>query len=90
MQDPEALAAASDVVASCLPSIDSIPPIVRPQVLPPGALAIGVDLGRAWHRDGLTDHLDGFFTDDIAALERNGGNRLWRIKAATMATSPHS
>ena len=74
MQDPEALAAASDVVVSCLPSIDSIPPIVRPRVLQPGALAIGVDLGRAWHRDGLADHLDGFFTDDIAALERNGGN----------------
>ncbi|SDF58041.1 ornithine cyclodeaminase [Salipiger thiooxidans] len=74
MQDPEALAGTSDVVVSCLPSIDGITPIVRSQALKPGALAIGVDLGRAWQRDGLSDHVDGFFTDDLAALERNGGN----------------
>lgn len=74
VQDPEAVVAASDVVVSALPSIDGITPIVRPQAIRPGALALGVDLGRAWHRDGLAAHVDLFFTDDLAALARNGGN----------------
>lgn len=70
---PEDVVRASDVIVSGLPGISGIEPVARADWLRPGALVLGVDLGRTWARGGLREAFDLMVTDSRAMVEKNGG-----------------
>jgi len=71
--DPAEALTQADIVVSSVPAQPGLEGFLDARALPPGALAVMVDLGRSWQPDALAA-FDRSFTDDLEQSRALSGN----------------
>lgn len=71
--DPAEALRQADIVVSSVPAHPGLEGFLDARALPPGALAVMVDLGRSWRADTLAA-FDSSFTDDLEQSRALSGN----------------